>query len=91
MSPMREPIKLPKITKYKLIVIAGGTKVCTQIRKKRIHSLIHKLFKATPYLNIYSPRPCSSNPTNNSSSLFALFRILNTVLPWFVNALNTAF
>ncbi len=27
------------------MVIAGGTKVCTQIRKKRIHSLIQILLR----------------------------------------------
>jgi hypothetical protein len=31
MSPILRPIKLPKITKYSVMVMAGGTIVCTQI------------------------------------------------------------
>ncbi|CNK82940.1 Uncharacterised protein [Mycobacterium tuberculosis] len=38
MSPIWRPIRLPKITKYKTMVIAGGSNVCGQIRVKRFTS-----------------------------------------------------
>ena len=44
---MREPIRLPKITKYRVMVITGGTSVCTQMRIKRWISLVQMLFSAT--------------------------------------------
>jgi hypothetical protein len=38
--PILGPINEPKITKYKDIVTAGGTRVCTQILKKRFISFL---------------------------------------------------
>ena len=38
-EPIREPTRLPKMTKYSVIVIAGGTIVCIQIRTTRRDSL----------------------------------------------------
>ena len=32
MSPIRAPIRLPKMTKYSTMVIAGGSSVCGQMR-----------------------------------------------------------
>lgn len=39
MVPMRLPIKVPKIKKYKPVVMTGGKMVCIQIRMKRRTSL----------------------------------------------------
>ena len=47
MSPICEPINLPKMTKYSAMVIAGGSTVCTQIRAKRKISLVTMVLKAT--------------------------------------------
>ena len=46
MSPICEPIRLPKITKYKDMVTTGGMMVCTQMRAKRSTSLITMALKA---------------------------------------------
>ena len=54
---MRLPIKLPKITKYNDIVIAGGTNVWIQIRKKRVHSLIQIVFKPVKTGLLITPLP----------------------------------
>jgi hypothetical protein len=44
--PILSPINLPKIKKYKAVVIAGGNKVCGQIRVKRRISLNKIVVKA---------------------------------------------
>src|SRR5690606_36827113 len=38
MSPIREPIRPPKIRKYRVMVIAGGTRVWPQMRRMRATS-----------------------------------------------------
>jgi len=38
MVPTREPIRPPKIRKYRVMVIAGGTRVCAQMRRMRVTS-----------------------------------------------------
>ena len=38
MVPMRLPMSLPKITKYSVIVITGGIRVCVQMRTTRMIS-----------------------------------------------------
>lgn len=91
MLPMREPIIEPKITKYKLIVIAGGTSVCTQMRIKRCTSLCKMLLNAmrlTDDSMLYAPvfvavedSLLATKFTNNSSSRLVLLRILITIIP----------
>ena len=39
-SPTRDPITLPKMMKYSVVVITGGTMVCGQILSNRVTSLI---------------------------------------------------
>src|SRR5690348_14279876 len=44
---MRLPISLPKITKYSVIVIAGGFSVCVQMRMMRTISRRTMVWRAT--------------------------------------------
>src|SRR5690349_14013029 len=47
MSPMRPPIRLPKMMKYNVAVIAGGTMVWPQMRMMRLNSRMTMVLKPT--------------------------------------------
>ena len=50
MVPTREPIRPPKIMKYRVMVMAGGTRVWLQIRRMRITSRRDTVPSATRFL-----------------------------------------
>src|SRR5690554_2487082 len=83
-SPIWLPIKLPKITKYKTMVIAGGNKVCGQIRKNRRASRYTMVCKAIK-LDFNSALmldhlPNSSQPMTQKAPLSGYFYYADSAL-----------
>ena len=56
MAPMRRPIRLPKITKYSVVVTAEGTSVWPQMRMMRPNSRMMMVRK--PIARIGRQRQC---------------------------------
>ena len=74
--PIRLPTSLPKMTKYSVIVIAGGTIVCTQMRTTRRDSL--RTIVASPIALILTqvrpPRVAAPNGSVVARSFMPDFR-----------------
>jgi len=90
-SPILRPTKFPKITKYRQIVIAGGTNVCTQIRENLRTSRVTMVLNAI-YLwlsNIYLDPFLSNRLKNSCSKRLVLFRRLETLTPIRSNSIKT--
>src|SRR5579859_1291468 len=59
-SPTRRPIRLPKMTKYSVIVIAGGSSVWLQMRRMRVTSRRTMVPSATRVASEFMRFPCGS-------------------------------
>src|SRR5262245_12291535 len=69
MSPMRRPIRLPKMRKYSVAVIAGGTIVWPQIRMMRLNSRMTMVWKPTMLVRAR----CADSTTCCAVSCWAAF------------------
>ena len=95
-------MRLPKITKYRVAVTAGGTMVWPQMRMMRLNSRMMMVVKpihsarARDCVMRQSPAPAeraltSTSRMNSSSRRFTLLRMLPTPIPRAVSTAKTSF